>query len=74
MEDTNNMSLSADEIAQMSIDEKLQLIGTIWADLSRSESNVESPAWHEDALKRTDERLVSGHETTRDWANAKRRL
>jgi hypothetical protein len=37
------------EIQQMPRSEKLKLMETLWADLSRDEAEVESPAWHADA-------------------------
>ncbi|HEX7618897.1 MAG TPA: addiction module protein [Verrucomicrobiae bacterium] len=41
--------MSAFEIQQMPRSEKLKLMETLWADLSRDEAEVESPAWHADA-------------------------
>jgi Putative addiction module component len=54
--------MSALEIQQMPRSEKLKLMETLWADLSRDEAEVESPAWHADALRETAERVACGEE------------
>ena len=62
------------QIAQMSREEKLQAMETIWAELSRSESEVESPAWHQEALRDTEARVAEGRERIADWEKAKAEL
>ena len=59
---------------QMTIAEKLRVMESLWADLSRNEQELESPAWHEQVLKERDERVRSGDETFIDWETAKRQL
>ena len=54
--------MSALEIQQMPRLEKLKLMEILWADLSRDEAEVESPAWHADALRETAERVARGEE------------
>ena len=49
--------MSALEIQQMPRREKLKHMEILWADLSRDEAEVESPAWHADALLETAERV-----------------
>lgn len=68
------MKIDTHQIAQMSREEKLQMMEALWADLSRPEREIESPAWHRDELNRTDARLVSGEEEVLDWSEAKRKL
>jgi hypothetical protein len=46
----------------------------LWADLSRDEAEVESPAWHADALRETAERVARGEEKMLDWDQAKAKL
>ena len=62
------------DIQHMSRAEKLQTMESIWDDLSRSESEVESPAWHEHALKETEARVAAGQERIADWETAKQEL
>ncbi len=58
----------------MTRDEKLRVMEALWADLSENNADVESPAWHQQALKETENRLESGQEEVLDWADAKRVL
>ena len=54
--------------------EKLRLMEALWADLSRNEAELESPAWHADALRETSERVARGEEKILDWEQAKAEL
>ena len=58
----------------MSRQEKLQTLEAIWADLSKDAATVESPQWHDDVLKETQDRLNSGQEQIMDWPETKRKL
>jgi hypothetical protein len=58
----------------MSREEKLRMLEAIWADLSKDEADVESPAWHEAALKETEAREAAGKERIEEWQTAKREL
>ena len=66
--------MSALEIQQMPRLEKLKLMEALWADLSRDEAELESPAWHADALRETSERRARGEEMALDWEPAKAKL
>ena len=56
---------------EMSVEDKLQLLEAIWADLSRVPDQLESPAWHKDVLEETERRVESGEATFSDWQRAK---
>ena len=43
-------------------------------DLSKDEDAIESPAWHQDELRKTENRLRAGEERVLDWGEAKNRL
>ncbi len=62
------------ELKKMSKSEKLQAMEALWVDLSRDETSIESPAWHGDVLKETEERVSSGLESPVDWKSAKKEL
>lgn len=63
------------QIERMSRKEKLQTMETLWADLSRDDARVESPAWHRDILKETEARVAAGEEEKIvKWPAAKRVL
>lgn len=58
----------------MSKAEKLQAMEALWVDLSKDETNIESPAWHGHVLRETEERVSSGLESPVDWSVAKQDL
>ena len=62
------------EINKMSRTEKLQAMEALWIDLSEEESSVDSPSWHSDVLKETEQRVASGLESPVDWTQAKQEL
>jgi hypothetical protein len=66
--------MSALEIQRLPRREKLRLMEILWADLSRDEAEVESPAWHADALHETSERVARGEEKILNWGQAKAKL
>jgi hypothetical protein len=59
---------------QMTTEEKLRAMEALWANLSRCEEDVPSPAWHEQVLKEREKALQSGQEQVIDWEAAKREL
>ncbi len=66
-----NITLPLD---QMTTAEKLRVMETLWADLSRNEQEIESPAWHQQVLREREERVRSGRESFIDWETAKQQL
>ena len=62
------------ELDKMSKAEKLQTMETLWTDLSKDESSLESPSWHGDVLSETEDRVSSSLESPVDWTEAKREL
>ena len=61
-------------IMQMSWDEKLRTMEELWESISREESRLESPSWHQAALQETASRYEAGLEPPLDWSEAKREL
>ena len=66
--------MNATRISDMTRDEKLRAMEALWANLSEDDVTLESPEWHQEALKETEARLESGAEQVLDWADAKRVL
>ena len=66
--------MSVLEIQQLPRPEKLRLMEALWADLSREDIEMESPAWHGEVLRETAGRLAAGTETLLDWDQAKAKL
>lgn len=52
----------------------MKLMELLWVELSREEAEMESPAWHADALRETAERRERGEESVLDWNLAKEKL
>ncbi len=61
-------------LSQFTYAEKLDLLETIWDDLSRYETAFESPAWHENILNERREAFSAGKVQHSDWAEAKERI
>lgn len=61
-------------LSQLSFVQKLNLMEALWADLSRDEKKLKSPAWHETILKDREEAFIAGKLTASDWERAKRRI
>ncbi len=66
--------MSVLEIKQMPREDKLRLMEALWEDLSRDDADVESPAWHGEALRETATRRSRGEEKVLDWQEAKAQL
>lgn len=66
--------MSIETVQQMSRSEKLKLMETLWEQLTQPEDAFESPAWHGQSLKETEQRLAEGKEQVLDWETAKRQL
>ena len=61
-------------LKEMSRADKVMALEAIWEDLSRPEADFESPAWHQQELAATEERVKSGQEKFVDWETAKKQL
>jgi broad specificity phosphatase PhoE len=61
-------------LERMTVAEKLRAMEALWADLSRDEAQIESPAWHGDVLHDREARVKSGGESFTDWETAKKQL
>jgi hypothetical protein len=68
------VGMSALTIENMTGDEKLRAMEELWKSLSREEARLESPPWHEEALRETAARHDAGKEQPIDWGAAKREL
>jgi putative addiction module component (TIGR02574 family) len=61
-------------VSRLSLAQKLDLMETIWADLTRDEKALKSPAWHEAVLKDRKIAYAAGKVTVSDWEQAKKRI
>jgi len=61
-------------LSRLSLAQKLELMETLWADLTRDEKKLESPPWHETVLRDREEAYAAGKLTVSDWEQAKKRI
>jgi len=58
-------------LKEMTLQEKLAAMESLWEDLARTPEAVESPAWHKDILDERRQRLDEGKSRFVDWETAK---
>jgi hypothetical protein len=58
-------------LKDMSLQEKLAAMESLWEDLARTPEALESPAWHKDVLDERRQRLAKGQSRFVDWETAK---
>ena len=63
-----------EELKKLTHAEKLETMEFLWGELSRDEDSLESPAWHEQALRETEARVKAGETGFIDWDEAKARI
>jgi hypothetical protein len=61
-------------IKRMSREEKLRAMEALWEDLTQDEAEVDSPGWHGEALRQTEQLVRAGKAKFSDWQAAKRRV
>jgi putative addiction module component (TIGR02574 family) len=61
-------------LSRLSVAQKLDLMESLWADLTRDEKKLKSPAWHETVLKDRGEAYAAGKITVSDWEQTKKRI
>ena len=60
------------KLENMSIEEKIQTMESIWDDLCQTADKIISPPWHEKILIDREGNLKSGEDKYIDWATAKK--
>ncbi len=58
----------------MTVDEKLEMIDQIWANLLEHEDRVPSPAWHGEILSDRERLVAAGEAQFHDLAETKKRI
>jgi hypothetical protein len=61
-------------LAEMTRQEKLDLLEALWVDLSADPNSVEFPAWHGEELAETERAVAAGEETFVDLETAKQQI
>jgi putative addiction module component (TIGR02574 family) len=65
------MALPVLPLNEMTAEEKLQTMETIWQSLSANPETVESLEWHRDELRVREAQVASGEATLVDWETTK---
>ena len=58
-------------LKEMTLQEKLAAMESLWEDLSRTPEAIESPAWHKEILDERRQRIAEGKARFVDWETAK---
>ena len=66
--------MSIAELRQLPRREKLQIVEVLWSDLASEDSQFQSPSWHGEELRKTEEDFKLGKVQSLDWEEAKRKL
>ena len=66
--------MSAAEISQLPMSEKLQIMEALWEDLRSRAENVPVPDWHKDLLETRRKAVESGQEKILEWDEVKNSL
>ncbi len=61
-------------LKDMTFQEKLAVMESLWEDLARTPEAIESPAWHKDILDERRQRLAEGKSRFIDWETAKAKI
>jgi len=61
-------------LSRLSFAQKLELMETLWAELTRNQKKLESPSWHEAVLEDREEAFASGKVEISNWEEAKKRI
>lgn len=61
-------------LKEMTLQEKLAAMESLWEDLARTPEAIESPAWHKEVLDERLQRLAEGKTRFIDWEAAKAAL
>lgn len=61
-------------LEQMTIEDKLRTMEDLWDDLCRHADQVQSPAWHGDALAERERNIRVGEASFEEWDTAKKKI
>ncbi len=61
-------------LEEMSTEEKIQTMETLWNDLCKKANSLSSPSWHEDILHEREKKIKNGDDEFVDWEKAKEHI
>lgn len=66
--------ITAKDIRELSLPEKLQVMEAIWDDIARQEDELEMPQWQKDLLDERERLVASGEAKFIDWEEARKQI
>jgi hypothetical protein len=66
--------MSIAELRQLPRREKPQTVEALWSELAAGDSLFQSPSWHREELRKTEEDFKLGNVQATDWVETKRKL
>ena len=61
-------------LEQMSTEEKIQTMESIWNNLCKKADSLQSPSWHKNILHEREKGIKNGDEKFIDWDKAKKHI
>ncbi len=61
-------------LGEMSVEEKIQMMESLWDDLCQRPDDIESPTWHQDILAQRERALGTGEDAFETWDSAKKNI
>ena len=61
-------------LSRLSLAQKLDLMETLWIDLSRNAKVYESPVWHEPVLRDREKAFKAGRANVSEWSKSKEKI
>ncbi len=68
------MSVAIDELLELSVPDKLDVLGQLWDSITAEPRQVAIPEWHLGELDRREEELQRHPQPGQDWETIKQRL
>jgi hypothetical protein len=66
--------ITQQDVVLLPLNEKIALMETLWAEISRIDEDVEVPEWHKEVLDERERRIRSGEAKFIPWEDAKRQI
>lgn len=61
-------------LEEMTTEDKIRAMETIWDDLCKKSESIPSPSWHKNILKEREKAIKNGKEEFIDWNEAKKQI
>jgi len=66
--------ITREEVSELPLTEKLDLMEFLWEEIARDEAVVDTPEWRRDLLDEREAKIQSGEAEFISWENARREI